>query len=266
MIIILSIVNVLATLFLMPYMIDMIKPRQVALNYLNHDVPMGLGVIFVITIVPTVLIALIFSELQLISGLIFIILILTFGLLGLIDDTIGSRQARGFHGHFRALFRGQLTTGALKAIFGGIIAFLSASMLTDNIAETVINTMCIVLAANFLNLLDVRPGRAAKFFLVCSLGFTIMGLSSPLLWLMAASVIGYLPWDLRAAAMMGDIGSNVLGTVIGLAIVAFPFELKFCALYILVVLNLYSENLSLSQLIANNRLLSFLDCLGRSKI
>src|SRR5207248_2687891 len=48
------------------------------------------------------------------------------GLLGYIDDTYGSRHAGGLLGHARALLRGQVTTGMVKAA-GGAATGLAAA-------------------------------------------------------------------------------------------------------------------------------------------
>jgi UDP-N-acetylmuramyl pentapeptide phosphotransferase/UDP-N-acetylglucosamine-1-phosphate transferase len=39
--------------------------------------------------------------------------VFAFGLLGLVDDLLGDGRARGFKGHVRALFLGEITTGFL---------------------------------------------------------------------------------------------------------------------------------------------------------
>ena len=52
----------------------------------------------------------------------------SFGLLGLVDDLYGSRKVGGFSGHFGALRRGRLTTGAAKAIGGSVAGVLPKSM------------------------------------------------------------------------------------------------------------------------------------------
>lgn len=85
-----------STFYLMPVLIEMIRPRQSALNYQNREVPVGLGLVFSLTVVPSLIIGLIVGLLSIRQGGIAIITILSFGLLGLIDDTLGSREARGF--------------------------------------------------------------------------------------------------------------------------------------------------------------------------
>src|SRR5690349_13872987 len=47
-----------------------------------------------------------------------------FGLLGLVDDLLGTEADRGFRGHLQALAHGRLTTGSLKIIGGAAIALV----------------------------------------------------------------------------------------------------------------------------------------------
>ena len=63
------------------------------------------------------------------------------------------------------------------------------------------------LAANALNQLDTRPGRALKAYLVGCV-------SSPVR--RSATAVLLLPYDLREMAMLGDAGSNALGALLGL--------------------------------------------------
>ena len=52
---------------------------------------------------------------------------LGFGLLGLIDDLLGTEGDRGFRGHLRALSEGRVTTGAIKIFGGAAVALVLAS-------------------------------------------------------------------------------------------------------------------------------------------
>ena len=113
------------------------------------------------------------------------------------------------------------STGAIKA-WGGARRFSDFRCLLLGV-ELVVNGAIIALFANLLNLLDVRPGRAGKVFLL-SLDPSCPQAPDPstllgLIW----AVAGYLPWDLRRVVLMGDVGSNPLGAVPGLGFVlAFP--------------------------------------------
>lgn len=66
--------------------------------------------------------------------------------------------------------------------------------------------------------------------------------------------------------MLGDTGANLLGAALGMASVwtmTFPAQLAVVAF--LMLLHLFTERYSLTMIIEKNRLLRFLDNLGRSK-
>ncbi|MGB4266933.1 MAG: hypothetical protein WBK00_07925 [Limnochordia bacterium] len=164
-----------ATVCLVPLLIRMIRPRQTALNYQNRDIPVGLGLVFSLTVIPAVTAMLLFGHIPRLEGSTAIITVLGFAFLGLIDDTLGSREAKGFLGHFRTLRHGYLTTGALKAAFGMVVAVLAATPSSKGLADILLNALNMALGANLANLLDVRPGRSGKFFLLAALPFATAG-------------------------------------------------------------------------------------------
>lgn len=250
----------------MPLLIKTIRPRQSAFNYQNQETPVGLGLVFSLTVIPAVIVLLVLKRIPLLQGSIAIITVLGFGFLGLIDDTLGSRDAQGFLGHFRTLRHGYLTTGALKAVFGMIVAVLVAVVSSSGVANIIFNALNMALWANFTNLLDVRPGRAGKFFLLAVLPLIAAGPYSPVLLLAFGSVLGYLPWDLGGKAMMGDVGSNVLGALIGLGVMGAPFLTKMVICLALVGIHLYAEKGSLTQVIERTPFLNYLDSLGRGDL
>jgi hypothetical protein len=108
---------------------------------------------------------------------------------GLADDALGGSGDRGFRGHFAALREGRLTTGMLKLIGIGGLAFVSATGIAQQIKSIdpmvdgatgwaggalvfltwIVATIVISLAANLVNLTDLRPGRALKSYLPLAL-------------------------------------------------------------------------------------------------
>ncbi|MDI6711342.1 MAG: UDP-N-acetylmuramyl pentapeptide phosphotransferase [Thermoanaerobacterales bacterium] len=239
-------------------------------NYQGRAIPLGVGLVFFLA--PT----LVFSVTYLLVDaarfrsdlMVFLLVTGGMALLGFIDDVFGSRATSGLKGHFGRLLRGELTTGALKALGGVVIAFL-ASVSTAPAREVIVNTLLIALAANTLNLLDLRPGRAGKAYLLAAGLLAVAGWGDPRLFFLATvtgCLLAYLPLDLRARAMMGDAGSNVLGVTLGLSAV-WLLDLPTRGIIVLVLLGLHllTERYSLSVIIERNRLLRFLDRLGRNR-
>ena len=77
----------------------------------------------------------------------------------------------------------------------------------------------IVLCTNVFNLLDLRPGRAIKVFVVLGAALTAASGEVRALWalgLFAAPALVAGAYDLRERAMLGDTGANLLGAVGGL--------------------------------------------------
>lgn len=198
------------------------------------------------------------------------IVVTGFGTLGLLDDRYGSRhQARGLRGHLRALLQGQLTSGAVKAL-GGLTAGLSAAWLIDRgrLGMIVVDGLLIALSANAVNLLDLRPGRALKGFVLLA---TVALIASPdvlklLGPLLAAGLVSAAP-DLAGRMMMGDVGSNTLGGAAGLALVlALPAWGRVAALALAAAFHLLCERHSLTRIIEQHGLLRFADRLGTAHL
>lgn len=84
-------------------------------NYLGNYIPAAAGVIFIIYLIITWSIYIIYNVNQLLtSKLIFLVTII--GTTGLVDDMAGRSNYKGFKGHFSQFFKGKLTTGFLKAV------------------------------------------------------------------------------------------------------------------------------------------------------
>jgi UDP-N-acetylmuramyl pentapeptide phosphotransferase/UDP-N-acetylglucosamine-1-phosphate transferase len=187
-------------------------------------------------------------------------------LFGTIDDIFGSREVGGFRGHFKKLlFERKLTTGALKALGGGVVGLAAGWLISDgNIARWALAAVVIPLAANTLNLLDLRPGRALVVFFF-GIGVTCIAaldsLQAP--WVVATVVAVALAFsllDTRGKAMMGDSGSNMLGTALGVTIASSTgLIFQAAAVGVFVLIHWYSEKHSVTALIERNPVLRSID-------
>jgi UDP-GlcNAc:undecaprenyl-phosphate/decaprenyl-phosphate GlcNAc-1-phosphate transferase len=191
------------------------------------------------------------------------------GLVGAYDDLYGSGQAKGFRGHLRALRSGEVTTGMLKVLGVAASAAAAAALIQRSRSECakpscrvlngVLDTALISASANFTNLLDLRPGRAAKMIILLGSGQVGCGAAPAV-----GAAAGSLPTDLAARSMLGDCGANALGAAVGTAAAqALPRQLRVAAFVALAALNLASERVSFTAVIERVPLLRRLDQLGR---
>ena len=195
--------------------------------------------------------------------------------LGLLDDAFapvgpggeGAAAQRGWRGHGAALLRGELSTGALKAAGSLGLALLAMSYLPLSDGRWLLAAGVLVLATNLFNLLDLRPGRSAKAFLLLGAGLAIGASDLHPLWavgLFAAPALVAGFYDLRERAMLGDTGANLLGALAGLWLVlSLSGTGQVVALVLLAAITLYGELRSISALIERTPGLRELDSWGR---
>lgn len=251
-----------------PMIMDMLyRSNTVSLNYNKEEIPLGMGILFVLIQVISMGFFMILNWVDLNVVMTYLMAFVLMGLVGLLDDLVGEKDIKGFKGHIKAFFKGIMTTGLLKAGMGFFIALFISIIFSKNILDIVINTLVISLFTNLINLFDLRPGRSIKVFLLMSI---IMLLTSAIIEynFILYSIYGilfiYFPIDLKAKAMMGDVGSNAIGITLGVyCILTQTMLARLIYLLILVVVHILAEKISFTKIIENNKLLNFLDNLGR---
>lgn len=238
-------------------------------NYRGEMIPVGMGIAFIPALMVNSAILTYFNiehdRLLLIFVLLFAVMDMAFA--GIMDDAIGNRDVTGLKGHFLSMFKGRLTTGGFKAVLGGFIGIVVSAAVADNILGVVVGTLVVALATNFMNLLDLRPGRAIKVYLIISILVLIFAgdFNRQLYMLLLPGVVSYFIFDLKALSMMGDAGSNVLGVFIGVMIViSFSIQVQLVCLVGLIAIHVLTEKYSLTKLIEQNSVLNFIDKLGRN--
>ena len=237
-------------------------------NYKKDMIPVSMGIVFLpMLIINSIILVYFTSDLKdIMYVFIFLFGLISMFFAGILDDIIGNRDVSGLKGHFKSLLKGKLTTGGFKALFGGFIGMIISIAISKNIYDIIINTLIIALSTNLMNLLDLRPGRAIKGYLLISIGllFTLGTYTRNLLLLILPNVIAYFNQDLKAKAMMGDTGSNVLGISIGiLFVMGYSLKVRIVWLVFLVFIHILTEKYSLTKIIENNKFLNFIDKLGR---
>lgn len=186
------------------------------------------------------------------------------GIIGAYDDLAGAGQAKGFRGHLAALRAGTVTSGMIKIAGVGLSAALAALIMERpapmprRLPDVAIDTLLIAGTANLTNLLDLRPGRAAK--VVVAFGTGLLGHG-------AAPVVGAgagsLPSDLAGRSMLGDCGANALGASLATAACGLPRRVRLTAVAVVATLTLVSERVSFTAVIERTPWLRWLDRLGR---
>jgi UDP-N-acetylmuramyl pentapeptide phosphotransferase/UDP-N-acetylglucosamine-1-phosphate transferase len=196
------------------------------------------------------------------------------GAVGFYDDIVGNRPeqkaAKGFAGHLGALREGRVTSGLVK-IAGVGAAGLAASALVGSrhsggvraATDVLLGAGVIAGMANLLNLLDLRPGRAIKAGVAVGAPLALGrggGVAAGTLGAAAA----LLPDDLGEEIMLGDVGANALGALLGVALTARTgITGRAATLAVLAALTAASEKVSFTQVIRDTPWLRRLDELGR---
>jgi UDP-GlcNAc:undecaprenyl-phosphate/decaprenyl-phosphate GlcNAc-1-phosphate transferase len=272
---------VLAAILARPVLDALRAGGHVRLNYRERALPCPFGVLILMAaltaLVPLTLIERLAHTAILYPRLIPVaVYALGVACLGLIDDTLGAQGSdappappapRGWRGHGAAAMRGELSTGALKAVGSLGLALLTMDYAGLSTGRWLLAVAVLVLATNALNLLDLRPGRAVKVFVLLGAGLTIGARELRPMWTLGLFVGPALiagVYDLRERAMLGDTGANLLGALAGLWLVLTLSETgQLVALGLLVVVTVYGELRSISGLVQRVPLLRGLDSWGR---
>ena len=264
------VLSTLAALLIAPSLVAFLATNgHVRENSRGASIPCPLGLLIpaaaLVALIPLALVAQLLDEPRAldIAGL---FLVLGVAVLGLADDTLAG-ASRGWRGHGAALLRGGFNTGVLKAVgtLGLALAWSATTQTGD--ASFLLAAAVIVLATNVFNLLDLRPGRSVKAFVLLGAALTLGALDAePLLdvglWAGPILIAGLL--DVRERGMLGDTGSNVVGAVAGLWLVLVLDTTGLAiAVVALVLITVYGELRSISALVERTPGLRHLDSLGR---
>jgi UDP-N-acetylmuramyl pentapeptide phosphotransferase/UDP-N-acetylglucosamine-1-phosphate transferase len=186
---------------------------------------------------------------------------------GAVDDLRESGDRKGLRGHLTELAHGRITTGGLKVIGIGTTGLLAAALSRQGAGKALLSGAVIASAANLVNLLDLRPGRALKVVLLTGAPMALGTRSASTAILggaAAGAAAGLLPEDLAEQAMLGDTGANAAGALLGVAAVhRLGPKGQAALLTLLAGLTLISERVSFTAVIESTPGLREFDALGR---
>lgn len=288
----LALLGAAATAALLPLLAPLLRHRLTRRNFAGEPVLTGAGLA---PALATAVVALAAPRVPVVAPVLplplansLALAALLFAALGLADDLWGARDVGGLRGHLRRLTRDrQITTGLVKAVGGAAAGVAVAALLLTNDERPTTNPAdavyvmghgsfvvatgaWIALSANAVNLLDLRPLRAAKGALALGLlvgaaallpGGRVEALA-PLL-LVAGAMAPYLVGEARCRVMLGDTGANFLGAVVAVVgAAAVPRPATFLFLTGLLLLHAWTERHSLSAAIAALPWLARVDAWG----
>ncbi|WP_042271897.1 glycosyl transferase [Faecalimicrobium dakarense] len=266
---ILLILGIVGTYSIIPLFKNLLVDSNVVRpNYKGDMIPVSMGIVFLpMVVINSAIIAVSTTNFEnLLYLFMYIFGMISMFFAGILDDIVGNRDVSGLKGHFKSLLKGSLTTGGFKALFGGFIGIVISLGVSKSMGDLIINTLIIALSTNLMNLLDLRPGRAIKVYLIImvSIFITLTGFTKVLPLLILPNVLAYFGYDLKAKAMMGDTGSNVLGISIGiLFVLGYSLKVRLLWLAFLIFIHILTEKYSLTKIIEKNKVLNFIDKLGR---
>jgi UDP-GlcNAc:undecaprenyl-phosphate GlcNAc-1-phosphate transferase len=249
----------------------LIEGGHVRANYRGRRVAFPLGVLSVVgalaALIPLALVQrLKVAEVFYPQTSTVVVYVLGVAFLGLLDDLLGG-EPRGWRGHGRAVLRLRFSTGAMKAVGSLGLALYAIGELGFSTGRWLLASAVLVLATNVFNLLDLRPGRATKAFVLLAVGLMLGTARLAPLWtvgLFAGPALVAGSYDLRERAMLGDTGSNLLGALAGLWLVLSLSEIgQLAALAVLGAITVYGELRSIGKLVERVPLLRQLDSWGR---
>ncbi len=176
-----------------------------------------------------------------------------------------TRQAKGLRGHLRALAGGTVTTGAVKLGVLGAGGYAAGRLLGSGRTDALLRGALVAGTANLVNLLDLRPGRAAK--VTIGLGSALVafgGQGSPIAGAAVGAAAGGMGPDLAELTMLGDTGANALGAALGVCLAASRWAVvRVGSLLAVTALTLASERVSFTAVIDRTPQLRRIDSWGR---
>jgi UDP-GlcNAc:undecaprenyl-phosphate GlcNAc-1-phosphate transferase len=187
---------------------------------------------------------------------------------GMLDDLLGDSSSRGLAEHFGTFLKGNFSTGIMKALTGSMIGLLLAWLRYSGPFLMILDTLVFALAVNFINLLDLRPGRAIKGFGFMIILMTVLRGFSEIQYILPVltALVFYARGEMREIYMLGDTGANLIGGILGFYVILTLTPVMKGMLFVLFLsLHIFAEFHSLSKKIEGIPILRKIDMLGRKQ-
>jgi UDP-N-acetylmuramyl pentapeptide phosphotransferase/UDP-N-acetylglucosamine-1-phosphate transferase len=261
------IISAAAALYFLPVFFELLSEKRIVrLNYSGKTLVSSMGLAMLFTCLVGVLPFSLVKNMD--KSVIYVAAVALTGFLGFMDDMLADTGIKGIKAHLSAAGTGKSSVGWLKILIGIGTGFIVSAYFHLNWLVWPLYTLLFALSMNFINILDLRPGRAVKGFLLNFLVITVLvGFGSVWIFIPVFTfLLAYIGGELKEIYMMGDTGANLLGGIIGLYAV---WELNmveasvFLGVYLFI--HIFAEYRSISGYIESNRLLNFIDCIGRLK-
>ncbi|HHW66757.1 MAG TPA: phospho-N-acetylmuramoyl-pentapeptide-transferase [Epulopiscium sp.] len=236
-------------------------------NYNKKEIPIGIGILLLLSSVVSSSFIVFFTD-QPMMYYVYLFGLSFIGFAGILDDLVEENKIKGLKGHLSKMYQGELTSGGLKAIIGGLTALYVSFSFSISLMDLLLNTLIILFFINTMNLFDVRPGRALKIFIIISILIWIFSKAPDrfLTLILIGSILTIIKGDLREEYMLGDVGANILGYTLGFtSAISFNMNYKIPIIVLLIILHIISEMTSISLLINKNVVLKYIDEIGRLK-
>lgn len=262
-----AMLSCLAAHFFIPRIYKMLKDAgMVKKNFRGEIVvtSMGLSFIFpcILAIVPTVFTG------NMPEPLVFLAVVASLALVGIVDDAVGDTTIKGIRGHMGELVKGRISTGGIKLIVTALLGLLISGYYHKSPLAWVIYSPLFSMSVNFINLMDLRPGRAIKAFLLLATVYIVLG-GLQNIWVLIpvmAALPFYLKGEMEEKYMLGDAGANLLGGIAGLyALKSITLAPAAMIMVMLLLIHAVAEHRSLSEFIESIPVLRFIDRLWRAK-
>jgi hypothetical protein len=231
-------------------------------NYIGHLISYSGGTVMILGTVSGLIIYHLFGRISYIKLYIFIFIFCAVYIIGLIDDIFGNIQIKGIKQNIQALFLKRFSTGIIKAV---LILILSCYMYYFfNEEYWLLKGVVTALMSNVFNLLDLRPGRCIKVYMLLSLVLSLAYLrwTKEIFYIVFITTAAFYFFDAYGYSMLGDSGSNFIGFAAGMMFseaISTRLGMLIASFAVLSAVQLLLDKYSFTKLVNKSIVLNYID-------